>query len=139
MPSVSVSDLRTALDRHARGVAAAYLFGSHVRGTAHRESDLDVAVLFDRPTFPDAGGRRAEGDRLRTALMEALRLNRVDLVVLNDAPPELAKAVVDGGERVLCADREADHAFRRDAQLRYADLKPFLDRTRRRKLDALRR
>jgi arsenite-transporting ATPase len=34
---------------------------------------------------------------------------------------------------------EADHAFRRDAQLRYADLKPFLDRTRRPKLDALRR
>ena len=37
----------------ARGVAAAYLFGSQARGTAHRESDVDVGVLFDPPALPD--------------------------------------------------------------------------------------
>ena len=35
------------------------------------------------------------------------------------------------GEQVYCADREADHSFRRDVQLRAADLDPFLRKMRR--------
>jgi predicted nucleotidyltransferase len=31
-----------------REVVAAYLFGSHASGRAHRESDVDVGVLLDR-------------------------------------------------------------------------------------------
>jgi len=119
-------------------VAAVYLFGSHARGTAHTESDLDLGVLFDRARLPGAASRRDEAERLRSAAMEALRLNRVDVVVLNDAPPELAKTVVHQGTRLLCRAPALDHAFQRDAQLRYADLRPFLERTRRLKLQALR-
>ena len=137
MSGLSRSDLVAAL--RGEPLAAAYLFGSHAHGTAHRESDVDVGVLFDRSQVPEAAARQRRADRLRTHLMGALRLDRVDFIVLNDAPPELAKTVVHTGERVLCTDPEADHAFRRDAQLRYADLKPFLDRTRRLKLDALRK
>ena len=37
------------------------------------------------------------------------------------------------------ADAELEHAFRRDAQLRAADVAPFLRRTRRLKLEALAR
>jgi hypothetical protein len=61
----------------------------------------------------------------------------VDLVVLNDAPPLLAREVVQRGERILCANPEADHAFVRDVQLRAADLAPFLERARRVKLSRL--
>ena len=82
------------------GVVSAYLFGSHARGTAHRESDVDVAVL-------------------------------------NDAPPELAAGVVSRGRRLYCTDEAVDHAFVRTALLRHADIRPFLDRTRRVKLGAL--
>jgi predicted nucleotidyltransferase len=135
-----ISDATTVLQPLAPlSVVSAYIFGSHARGTPHAESDLDVGLLFDRSTLPDAVGRRRQADRIRTDLMEALRLDRVDVVVLNDAPPELAKTVVHTGQRVLCRNAEADHAFRRDAQLRYADLRPFLERTRRLKLEALRR
>jgi hypothetical protein len=37
----------------------------------------------------------------------------------------------------VCSDPEADHAFRRDSQLRAADLEPFLRRARALKLEAL--
>src|SRR5438445_8007932 len=35
------------------GVISAYLFGSHAEERAHRESDIDVAVLLDRKDYPD--------------------------------------------------------------------------------------
>lgn len=62
---------------------------------------------------------------------------RADVVVLNDAPPLLASEIVTLGRRILCQDTEADHAFARDAQLRAADVAPFLERARRVKLSVL--
>jgi predicted nucleotidyltransferase len=122
------------------GVVSAYIFGSVARGLEHADSDLDVGLLFDRAALSTAAGRRDEADRVRTRLMEALHLDRVDVVVLNDAPPELAKTVVHtGAPPVVCRDDAVDRAFQRDAQLRYADLRPFLERTRRLKLDTLAR
>jgi hypothetical protein len=67
-------------------------------------------------------------------LIAVLHCNDVDLVVLNDAPPLLARRIVLEGLRVHCADGEAEHAFRRDVQLRAADLAPFLQRARARLL-----
>jgi predicted nucleotidyltransferase len=121
------------------GVAAAYLFGSHARGTAHRESDVDVAVLLDHGVFPERGARAREAVRLCTELVAAAHANRVDVVVLNDAPPELAAAVVSRGRRLYCPDEAADHAFVRTALLRHGDIRPFLERMRRVKLRALSR
>ncbi len=64
-------------------VLEAYLFGSHARGGAQPHSDIDVAVYIDdahedRSVF----GLRAE---LSTLLIEGLRENGVDLLVLNHA------------------------------------------------------
>lgn len=60
-------------------------------------------------------------------------------MILNDAPPHLARHIITTGRRVACADSEADHAFRRTAMLRAADLDPFLRRARGVKLKALAR
>ena len=116
-----------------------YLFGSHARGTPHRESDVDVAVLLDRRTLPTPAARFERRLRLLGDLMTALGGHAVDLIVLNDVPPQLARAALVGGRRLFCADAEADHAFLRLTLLRAADLEPFLRRTRRVKLDALAR
>jgi predicted nucleotidyltransferase len=121
------------------GVVAVYLFGSHAAGTAHRESDVDVAVLLDRQRFAEAEARFHERVRLASWLISALHRPLVDVVVLNDAPPTFARRIVTSGVRVFCADEEQAHAFTRDVQLRAADLEPFLRRTRRLKLAALRR
>lgn len=119
-------------------VVSVYLFGSHARGTTHRESDVDVGVVLDRKRLPDRSDRSRRAVRLGSELIAALHRNDVQVVVLNDAPPELAAKAVSEGQRIHCADEEADRIFVRDVLLRHADLKPFLARMRRIKLSALR-
>jgi uncharacterized protein len=118
-------------------VVSAYLFGSEARGTAHRDSDVDVAVLLR----PEAGHDRARAFDLRVTitsqLIAALHRNQVDVVVLQQVPPLLARAIVIGGRRVFCRDAEADRRFVRDTQLRAADLEPFVQKGRRRLLARL--
>lgn len=117
------------------GILAAYLFGSHAAGRPHRQSDVDVAVLLDRSL--DRRARFAIRVQLASELPSRLGVRDVDVVVLNDAPPHFARRIVLEGKAVFCRNAEADHAFRRDVQLRAADLEPFLRRTRRVKLEAL--
>lgn len=121
------------------GTISVYLFGSHVEHRAHRESDVDVGVLLDRAAFPSDAARFDERVRLSAQLGAELGAPLVDVVVLNDVPPGLASRVVTRGLSVYCSSPEADHAFRRDVQLRAADLEPFLKRMRRLKLAALAR
>ena len=140
----ATSDVRSALDRllaglDSPGLVSAYLFGSHAAGRAHRESDIDVAVLLEWKAFPTAEARFEEQLRLSARLGEALGTSRIDLVVLNDAPPLLGRHIVTVGERMFCSDPDRDHAYVRDVQLRAADLEPFLRRTRQVKLAAIRR
>jgi predicted nucleotidyltransferase len=137
-------DLQTALRsffeaRPDLGVSSAYLFGSHAQGRAHRESDVDVAVLLAWDRYPTSQERFDVRVSLGSELIHALRHNEVDLVILNDAPPMLGREIVWTGERVYLGDPEADHDYVRDVQLRAADLAPFLEKMRKLKLEALAR
>ena len=140
-PVTAVDDaLATYFERSgAATVISAYLFGSHAEGRSHRESDIDVAVLLDRARHRDERERFAARVRLTGEVGTALKSNAVDLIVLNDAPPGLARAIVTRGRRVFCRDPEADHVFIRTTLVRAADLEPWLRWTRRIKLDMLRR
>jgi hypothetical protein len=119
------------------GVVSAYLFGSHVAGRSHRESDVDVGVLLDWSAYPSRALRFDARVRLGSSLIAGLHRNEVDVVILNDAPPLLGRRVVTEGRRVFCCDHDADHAFVRDVQIRAADLEPWIRRTRRAKLAAI--
>ena len=132
----SVPDMTSRLteffDRHPReGLAVVYLFGSHAEGRPHRESDVDLGLVFRFDLLPTSRERFEAGARLISQLSGALGALTVDVVVLNDAPPGLAARVATGGRVVYSADESLEHSFRRDAQLRAADLEPFLRRTRR--------
>ena len=144
MGLTSESSMRDRLEDYLQkarppGVVSAYLFGSHGRGRAHRESDVDVGVVADRQVFPEGSDRFDLRLRLSADLIHALGVNDVDVVVLNDAPPLFAREVLARGARLLCTSEDRDRDFRRDVQLRAADLAPFLERHRRTKLDALAR
>ena len=108
-------------------VVAAYLFGSVARGTARSESDVDVGVLFRETPPSTLAGQpmRLEGD------LEQLLGRRVQVVVLNTAPPDLIARVLRDGVLILDADRSRRIRFEVDARNRYFDLLPFLRRYRR--------
>jgi predicted nucleotidyltransferase len=131
--------LRNALRVPSFGVISAYVFGSHATGRVHAESDIDVGVLLDRHQAPTGRQRFESRVHISSELIRQLRHNEIDVVVLNDAPPQFARRIVTAGRRVYCRDEAADHAFVRDVQLRAADLEPFLRRTRRIKLTAMAR
>ena len=143
-PAAAPDDVAARLSRlfqttRPPGIVSVYLFGSHAEHRAHRESDVDVGVLLDRAVFPSEADRFDERVRLSAQLGAELGARVVDIVVLNYVPPGLASRVVTRCIRVHCSSPEDDHAFRRDAQLRAADLAPFLKRMRRLKLAALQR
>jgi predicted nucleotidyltransferase len=127
--------LRDAL-RGVEGLVSAYLFGSMAEGRAHRESDVDVGVLLDRQVFPSAEAR-FNARLVLPGLLRRAAAGEVDLVVLNDAPPQLARHIMFSGRPLWIADAARDHAHRRLVLSRAADLEPFLRRTRAIKLQAL--
>jgi hypothetical protein len=95
--------------------------------------------LLDGAALPGRTSRSLTAIELASALIAAVHRNEVDVVVLNDVPAEFQAGVVTRGTRIYCADVGADHAFVRSALLFHADQRPFLERTRRVKLEALRR
>ncbi|MBI2402788.1 MAG: nucleotidyltransferase domain-containing protein [Gemmatimonadetes bacterium] len=63
---------------HLAGVVSAYLFGSHARGTPHRESDVDVAVLFDYEVLSSRAARARAADAM-SAFARQTMLREADL------------------------------------------------------------
>ncbi len=47
-------------NRNRPGVVSVYLFGSHARNSAHKESDIDVGVILSRDIHPSSSDRFAE-------------------------------------------------------------------------------
>jgi predicted nucleotidyltransferase len=91
------SDVASVLERALReaapdGLVSAYLFGSHAEGRAHRESDVDVGILLAWDVHSTAAARFDERLRLTARLAAAHRTDRIDVVVLNDAPPRSGAA-----------------------------------------------
>jgi hypothetical protein len=113
--------LVAALERRPE-VLEAYLFGSRARGHARAHSDVDVAVwVADVPVAPYG----IESD-LGAELMASLGENRVDVVLLNRAPPLLYHRVLRDGVRLLSRDPLATTAREGRALSRYCDYLPQL-------------
>jgi predicted nucleotidyltransferase len=75
----------------------AYIFGSRADGKVGPISDYDIAVLYAKLHAP---GLRYE---LAHKLKKKLMTDRVDLLVLNDAPIELRYAVIASGYAVIAS------------------------------------
>ena len=105
--------VRRVLEGHAE-VRLAYLFGSVARGEDRRSSDLDVGVVFSPIPAP------ALLDQLATD-PEAATGRRVDLVVLNEAPPLLTHEAIRAGHVIVCRDDDERVDFETHATARYLD------------------
>jgi uncharacterized protein len=117
-------------------IQAAFLFGSQTSGRARVDSDVDVAVLVDgAPARVDA---RTLLRRVIEALAAHVAADRLDVVILNTAPPALAFQVLKRGKLAFERDRTALHRFRVRTYARHSDFEPterfFRAATRRRAL-----
>jgi hypothetical protein len=107
-------------------ILEAYVFGSWARGEDQPHSDIDIAVYVDQAGLSDRGfGYRAE---LTSELMRALGTNRVDLVILNAAPPMLYHRVLRDGVRILSRDLRKTTVREGRALGRYCDYVPQLQK-----------
>jgi predicted nucleotidyltransferase len=85
---------------HEAGLKVALVYGSAAAGTMRRDSDVDVAVLFDGPLGMDA--RLALWGRLTDALRR-----EIDLVDLYDLGGEILHQVLTKGCVVVKNDEQA--------------------------------
>lgn len=103
-------------------IAYALLFGSAARGTNHAGSDVDVAVGL-------TGRLRLSALELGDLVsrLEAAAQCRVDLVLLDEAPPGLAYRIFRDGRVIVERDHAALAGRKARAILEYLDFKPFED------------
>lgn len=121
--------LRGVLEKRP-DVVVAYLFGSAGRGELRPSSDIDVAVLLSA----DSPGSRATTlgsllPGLQADLQEALH-RPVDLVILNQASPDLIHRVLRDSVLLVERDRSARIRFEVRSRNEYFDVLPFLTRYR---------
>lgn len=106
-------------------VTLAYVFGSQVDGTASRNSDMDVAVLFSQELTKT---QRFNLRLLIIGKLEKMFKHRVDLVVLNDLRSLFFKyVIISEGELLFRASEEEYLDFECKLMGEYFDFKPFLD------------
>lgn len=91
--------LRSTLEEYPLQVAI--LFGSHVDGTAHTQSDIDVGVLFE-DDCPEAKRREFYLD-LHSTLAMAVGTDNVDVTLLDDVPASVGRRALQSYE-VLVGD-----------------------------------
>ncbi|MGH9319533.1 MAG: type VII toxin-antitoxin system MntA family adenylyltransferase antitoxin [Vicinamibacteria bacterium] len=101
-------------------VVLGYLFGSGAKGASGPMSDVDVAVLFS------AGApRKSAHGELMDALARALKTDRIDLVLLDEASVPLRYRIIRDGKMLLSTDKRVRALFESQAVLRYLDLEPL--------------
>lgn len=125
MTEIGTVQARLAALLEPRGeILDAYLFGSTATGSAQAHSDLDVAVYLREPR--PAASRFGYAADLTADLMRGLGTDRVDVVVLNDAPPLLYHRVLRDSVRILSRDLAATTTREGRALSRYCDFVPQL-------------
>lgn len=108
------------------GLKLVYLFGSQVDGQPGPGSDYDFGVLIRQGL--EVSDLRAQ---LAHELGEALETDRIDVVILNEAPVELAYAVISQGTVVHQQDEATRVEFEAGVMGRYGDYLPVLRALRR--------
>lgn len=128
--------LAPLFDRHPE-IAAVYLFGSVVRGSATSESDIDLGLVYRDGSLRAQHTRIA--DSLASEVGKAVGFDCVDLVDLEAQGPIFCHQVLCEGRRVYEGDRRRRVDFESNAIVRAIDFRPTYDLATRTKPAALRR
>lgn len=118
LPTV-LAALREVL-AHFPHITLALLFGSVAAGRARADSDLDIAVLAQRPLAV------TEHIALTQALAEQTG-RPIDLIDLATAPEPLLGQIVQNGQRILGSDNSYARPIQRHL-IEQADFMPYRNR-----------
>jgi len=125
MLSEEVADrLRTVFADHP-AVRGVYVFGSVATDQTWDESDLDLGIVVDEEKWD-----RSDKVPLIGECMDAARRDRVDLVILNDAPLVLQFEAVRPNEVLYASDDFDPGGFSSKVLRMYWDFQPHLRRQR---------
>src|SRR5438876_930973 len=124
-PDRACRALAAFLGAGPREVECAYVFGSRSRGQAGPLSDFDLGIVVREALSPQA---RLELAAALTEQSERLTHERVDVVILNDAPPALRHRAVRDGILLFARDDGARVAFEARAIREFLDFEPVLER-----------
>jgi hypothetical protein len=100
-------------------VELGYLFGSQAQGRAGAGSDIDLGIQVTAEAGRDA---RATLAHLFDRLGRAAPSDRLDLVLLNHAPPLLRQRILAGGELLFARSPEARVRFATRTLRDYQDM-----------------
>lgn len=104
-------------------VVAAYLFGSKARGSDIEGSDFDIAVLLSSTPKNLLDYYLHLLNRLSEILGD-----RVDLIILNTAPPLLKHQVIKWGKTIYTRSERSRILFEASAHCEYLDFKRAMER-----------
>ena len=101
-------------------IAAAWLFGSEARGEARPNSDIDIALLFEKrgTAALDVYERLS---RIAAQLENVAPGRRIDLVLIEQQGPIFQHRVLDEGRLVHDANPRRRVDFESDAMVRFLD------------------
>lgn len=112
LPSVETTQADLAAIAQKCGIRLVLRFGSSVTGKAHPRSDVDLAVLLDRPLL----SLREHADLL-CDLQQLFPGQEVDLALMNHADPLFLKKITDDCQILYGLPRELQrlkiYAFKR--------------------------
>lgn len=98
-----------------------YLYGSQCTGEVGPMSDYDLGLLVRREAEPEP-----VYEQFTYALAQTLGADRVDVVLLNRAPIELAYAIIAQGSVLYERDVATRVEYEADVMSRYGDYLPVL-------------
>ncbi|GFO97728.1 nucleotidyltransferase [groundwater metagenome] len=104
-------------------VRLAYLYGSAAKGKEGKLSDVDIGVLLDDSLSKK---ERFESQlKFIGDITEILKTNRIDLVVMNDAPNSLNYEIIKTNRPLLIRNKTDKIDFEYRVLLRYLDRKYY--------------
>jgi len=121
-PDAVKESLYAFFESHSE-VILAYLFGSYITKKTGSFHDIDIAVLVtsERLEAFDRSSPYGYAAYLNTELIHLLKYNRVDLAILNHAPPLLLRRVIGEGMLVFCRSESDRIRFEVASLKRHAD------------------
>ena len=100
-------------------VKLAYLFGSVAEGKEGKLSDVDIAVFLDESlSKPERFNLQL---KLISGLTSILKTDRVDLVIMNDAPLSLNYEIIKANHPLVVRNKREKIEFEHGILFRYLD------------------